>query len=130
MWISPPPELDNQDRAIIATRMDSLNRMPGFRVGDFVIFAGGVTRHISYIWEDAVPGVQTSDGGSFFLGEGWVSFSGSLYVCVPGDTLTDTGETRKGSVWIAHHNYLCAGSSVTSYEDFRVFRCSREAPKY
>jgi hypothetical protein len=132
MMYGIPPELDDQDREIIAARMAALSERPGYRVGDYVEFADGVTRRISYVWdwEGEPPGVQTSDGGSWHLGNGSVSFSGSLYVSVPGDSLTDTGSTRKGSVWIEHHGYLCAGSAVYSSEDFRVFRCPLDAPRY
>ncbi len=76
------PELDDRDHAIIASRLAAFDEEPDVRVGDYVDFADGVSRRVSHVfpreWGDDY-GVQTSDGGSFYLDEGFVSFSGSLY---------------------------------------------------
>jgi hypothetical protein len=127
--------LDERDGATVAERMARLDERSGPRVGDFLRFANGVERRISHYWgaEPDVPGwragVQTSDGGSWHLGEGGCSFSGGLYPLVALDTLTDTGETRNGSAWIFHHGHRCAGGGVDFLAPFRVFTCSEEAPR-
>src|SRR5262245_11223582 len=93
-----PPEMDDRDRAILAERVEALNAIDGPRVGDFVKFPGDITRRISYIWGDESEldwyRIQTSNGGSWYLGKGYVSFSGSLYVGVPGTSFYATDETR------------------------------------
>src|SRR5438309_10692209 len=103
-----PPTFDERDEAILCERTEALNKRDGPRIGDFVIFADGIERRISYIWGfenqdgfwSARPdSVQTSDGGSYYLGEGYVSMSGSLYTSVPIGTLADTGERKAGQVW-------------------------------
>lgn len=119
------PTFDARDADILAARLTLLNAVPGPRVGDYVEFADGATRRISYNWGD---GLQTSDGGSFYLGEGFASFSGSLYGCVPPESLTRTDETRPGRVWFFHHGYSGAGMGVDSEPLFRVYRCSLPAP--
>jgi hypothetical protein len=121
--------IDERDRDMITRRMEALNAVPGPRVGDFVEFPGDITRRISYIWPDEPASVQTSRGGSYYLGNGYVSMSGSLYVGVPAWTLTDTGETRDGAVWVFHHDYHTGGNGVGAMVPFRVFRCSVEAPR-
>ena len=61
---------------------------------------------------ELVASIQTSDGGSFYLGDGYCAFSGSLYDGIPADTLTLTGETREGRVWWFHHDYHTAHNGV------------------
>lgn len=82
-------DLDDRDKALLAARVAAFDPTGGPRVGDFVEFIGGVTRQISYVW----PGsFQTEKAGRFYLGPGYMSFSGSLYGAVPTETLTLTDE--------------------------------------
>jgi hypothetical protein len=118
-------EIDERDREMIARRMEKLNAIPGPRVGDFVEFPGDITRRISYIWPEAA---QISKGGSYYLGDGYVSMSGSLYTGVPLETLTDTGQVRDGAVWVFHHDWHTAHNGVDTLVAFRVFHCSADAP--
>jgi hypothetical protein len=86
--------LDDRDKAILAARVAAFDPTEGPRVGDYVCFADGVTRRISYVWPDDI---QTSDDGSFYLGKGYMSFSGVLYTHMPTETLTLTKGTRDAS---------------------------------
>lgn len=118
-------EPDARDRRIIGERMGALLERKGPRVGDFVDFADGTQRRISYLWPD---GAQTSDGGSYYLGRGYVSMSGALHPCVPLESLEPTGELRAGWVWIFHHDHHTAHNGVDARVSFRVFRCAQEPP--
>lgn len=117
--------LDPQDQKILEERQAALDQKSGPRVGDWVEFADGVTRRISYLWPE---GVQTSDGGSFYLDRGSVSMSGSLYPTVPRESLTRTERSRPGSAWFFHHDYSAAGNSVEVSFPFRVYGCDLPAP--
>lgn len=117
------PQLDDRDRDLFTARAESYDRIGGPRVGDYVEFADGVIRRVSHVWDD---GVQTSDGGSFYLGNGYISFSGGLYPSIPFSSLTDTGEKRNGSVWLFHHDWARAHNGVHSEISFRVFKADRE----
>lgn len=117
--------LDPRDRRILDARKASLDGQPGPRVGDYVVFSDGVTRRISYNWGDAV---QTSDGGSWYLGDGYCSFSGSLYSSVPIASLTQLPEERDGSAWFFHHDYPAAHNGVDVEIPFRVYSCTEIAP--
>lgn len=114
-------ELDERDRVILDERTAALDKHPGIRVGDFVRFADGATRRVSYLWPH---GAQTSDGGSYYLGHGYVSMSGSLYSPVKLDTLTLTRETRPGAVWFFHHDHFTAHNGVHANIPFRLYECS------
>lgn len=125
------PKYDERDRAIVASRTALLDEVPGPREGDYVRFADGTERRVSHVWpaDWGSNTIQTSDGGSWYLGNGYCSFSGSLYTGVPPESLTLTDETRAGSVWIFHHDYACAGNGVPVSIPFRVYQCSHEATR-
>jgi hypothetical protein len=124
--------LDERDRQIIWERRHSIELIDGPRCGDYVDFADGITRRVSYIWRDEhgqAFNVQTSDGGWYYLGNGYVSMSGSLYNGVKPETLTDTGEVRPGSAWIFHHDHHTRDNGVDITIPFRVYRCTENAPR-
>lgn len=116
-------KLDEWDRAILDERVAAFDARTEVRTDDFVRHADGVLRQVAYIWGDDGP-VQTCDGGSFYLGNGYVSMSGSLYRGVPMDTLTPTEETRPGAVWFFHHDWHTAHNGVHVQITFRVWECS------
>jgi hypothetical protein len=126
------PQFDHHDAEILEERVTKLNKRSGPRVGDFVRFPNGTVHRFSYIWdfEDGSDILaQTADDGSFYLTEcGGVSFSGSLYRGVPGESLTRTDEKRNGEVWFFHHNSAGAGCGVHAFVEFRVYETSEEAP--
>lgn len=134
-WQGKPLADSNVERnaAILASRMTELDRLPGPRVGDYVEFADGKVRRVSHAWEWQADGplgsYQTSDSGSWYLGNGYVSFSGGLYCGVPGSTLTVTKEKRLGRVWFFRNNWAEAHNGVETEADFRVYKCSEVAPK-
>lgn len=127
--MSATQTLDQRDVSIVAERMAALDAKPGPRVGDFVRFSDGTLRRISYRWTDGAGwdgGCQTSDGGSYYLGNGYVSMSGSLHPAVPTEQLTPTGERRDGSVWIFHHDIRQAHNGVDVSVPFRVYEFDGE----
>lgn len=135
------PEFDEHDQAILTARQTMLDKLNHPRVGDWVDFANGVSRRISHIWphdhtRDTATkglhpkdGLQTShDGYGYYLGEGYISFSGSLYRSVEARTLTLTEEKRNGRVWFFHHNHAQAHNGVETTIPFRVYKCNLPAP--
>jgi hypothetical protein len=118
-------QLDTRDLTILSQRAGAYAAQSGPRIGDYVDFADGVTRQISHIWDLLpVPSIQTSDGGSFYLGDGYCSFSGGLHPGIPADTLNLTEETREGQVWFFHHNYTTAHNGIDVVIPFCVYRCT------
>jgi hypothetical protein len=125
-------QADERDAAIVAERMARLDTRDEPRVGDYVRFADGTLRRVSYHWRDDEGwdgGCQTSDGGSFYLGNAGCSFSGSLYSCVPTESLKLTSERLPGPVWIFHHDQHRAHNGVTFMPDFRVYDCPHDPPR-
>lgn len=114
--------LDDRNLEILRRNLEALDKHDGPRVGDFVEFADGVVRRFSHDWDEY--GLQTSDGGSWHLGNGFLSFSGSLHPTVSRETLTRADEIRSGSAWIWHHDWSGASRGVDVTIPLRVFRCS------
>ena len=125
------PTIDDRDRALIATRSTALAARATPQVGDFVDFTNGITRRISHLWTHwSPPDIQTSDNGSFYLGNQGCSFSGGLYPAIPAELFTPTEERRDGSAWLFHHDSATAHNGVYFTVPFRVWRCAREAETY
>lgn len=100
--------------------MEALNRHNGPRVGDFLIRPDGKPDRFTHLWDDHI---QTGGiGGSFYIGQGYISYSGGLE---PGVKLADLhrvdGESKMGSVWFFHKGHMRAHNSVSYLVPFRVF---------
>ena len=123
--------LDELDRQLLKSRCESLNADEEIHEGDYVRFADGVERRVSFVtpseWLPDIDSVQTSEGGSWYLGDGYCSFSGSLHLGVRRETLTLTEETKLGRVWFFHHDHARASNGVEVAIPFRVYVCSEAA---
>jgi hypothetical protein len=80
---------------------------------------GGELERFSHDWGD---GLQTSPGGSWYMGEGYVSFSGGLNPTIPIERIERTEETRDGCFWLFHHNFWGTGRGVDFRAPCRVYR--------
>jgi hypothetical protein len=130
----PITKLDQLNHEIVSRRLiqfDARSKSP--RQGDYVDFADGISRRVSHVydeeWGEEYAGVQTSDGGSWYFGGAFCSFSGALYGVAKMNTLTLTDEKRLGLVWIFHHDWHTAGGAVNVNIPFRVYKCSINAPR-
>ena len=123
--------LDKIDSKILKARQAAFlrRRRREPKQGDFVRFADGVLRRIAHVWTDSngdVVSVQTSysNDSSFYLGLGYMEFSGSLYPGVPPETLKRTKERMPGSCWFFHHDFARAHNGVYVKVDCPVWECS------
>ena len=103
-------------------------------VGDFVVFPdpsrpGGVREErIAHDYGDDVGAVQTAPGGSFYLGDGYASFSGALNPTIPTAALTPTGEVRSGRSWFFSGDYVRADNGIDVRAPCRVYRYEGKPP--
>lgn len=109
---------DERDEIILRERVATWNRGEGPRVGDFIMFSDGVLHRFSHDWGD---GLQTSLGGSFYLGHGSMSFSGGLDPSIPKHALLNSGRTRPGSAWFFHCDSPRAYSAIYVEVACRVY---------
>lgn len=120
-------DLDERDAQILRIRQDAYNRRPGPKVGDFIRYNDGTMRRISYVWrneQNAPESIQNSDGGSFYLGDGYMDFSGALNPGIPAETLSYKGEKKVGRAWFFHHDYACADNGIDVPVIVSVWDCT------
>jgi len=123
--------LDERDLKILVVRKRALRRKKAIKSGDFVVFTDGTTRRVSHVWKDSKNRpefIQTSDGGdmSFYLGEGYMSFSGGLHPSLPASLFTKTDEFRDGYCWFFHHDYATAHNGVHATVPCPVWTCNSQ----
>ena len=116
---SQPVNPDDRDQKIAEERIKSFNAREGPRVGDFVILPDGHYQRFAHEWPDQM---QTCDCGSFHLGEGYVSMSGSLDPGYKKDKLELTGEIHIGRFWFFHHGYMTAHNGIGLEMTCRTYR--------
>jgi hypothetical protein len=112
-------EPDEIDHEIATKRIEAYDNCDKPRVGDFVIMPDGKYERFSYAWND---GIQTCHEGSFYLGNGYASMSGSLNPCVPYEKLERTDKKKIGNFWFFHHDYHTSHNGIGVQIVCRVYR--------
>jgi len=113
---------EDVNESILEKRMEMYNEKSGPRVGDWLVKkVKGEDKYyrFSHNYGDSL---QISDGGSFYLGEGYISFSGSLEPSIPLEKMEDTGEKKLGQVWFFKNDIKQAENGITLETEFRVYR--------
>lgn len=117
--------LDDRNMTLVRECLTAFDANLEPRVGDFIEFTDGVVRRFTHRWPE---GLQTTDerfgGPSFYLGDGYCSYSGSLRPWVRLETLTRKDETRLGWVWFFHHGSMGAHRGVDVQIPLRVYACT------
>ena len=131
--------LDERDEKILIERQAALNaRSAAIKSGDFVRFADGKILQVSHVWldgNDQPEAVQTSvshghKDSSFYLGQGYMSFSGGLFSSIPASKFIRTREAMVSGAWFFHHDYACAGGGKQVQVILPVWECSEQSPSY
>ena len=120
--------LDERDQAYLREATAARAAMVEPLQGDVIRFADGTERRISHVWPDSI---QSATGGSYhFARSGHMSYSGSLFVGVPADSLTLTDETAQVPAWFFHHGWAKAHNGVNVVATVRVWQSSADAPQH
>lgn len=129
---STDERFDDRDAGILIERRSMLFSQPFQPAqGDWIEFACGTVRRISHVWLDdngRPKSIQSSTGGSWYLGRGYISHSGGLFTGVPASTLAPTDQRRDAPIWFFHHDQHRAHNGVHAKVPVRVWKCSQEAP--
>lgn len=113
---------DPKNAEILADRVTLRDAIDGPRVGDFIITLDGTLKRFTYEWNDGLQTTWKGTGGSFYLGEGYVSFSGGLNPSIPFENIEATDETRNGSFWFFDLDIRGAGRGVDVETPCRVYK--------
>jgi len=119
-------QLDEQDLKILDIRIKEYDKLLGPRVGDFVRFPNDELRRFTHDWDKDIQTTCASkhpchEDQSFYLGEGYTQFSGSLDKAILKNKLILTNEIKEGHFWFFHHHEVCAYNSVSVSAPCRVF---------
>ena len=118
----PNAHLDDRDSVLLRDRSIVLRRREGVRVGDFIRMKDGSERRITYHWGDSVQTTDHGKSGSFYLGDGYIAFSGGMDSAIPLDRLRLIHHiSRLERVWFFHHDQWRAHNGVDGWLDFPVY---------
>lgn len=116
-------EFDQRDGEILQDRLAKWSSGKGPRVGDWCIMLDGTVRRFSHDWGDQIQTTHPEFGiGSFFFGNGYMSYSGSLDSAIAKNLLVDTGEEKDGRAWFFHHDFWGAHRGVEFNIPCKVYR--------
>jgi len=107
---------------ILQSRECEYNKIEGARVGDYLLLPYGIYTRFTHKWEEANK-IQT--GGlqeSFYLGNGYISYSGGLDNGIKLNEIERIDEMKPGYVWFFDNDRQGAGRGVSFEMNFRVFK--------
>lgn len=122
------PHLDHQDLILLIGHLAEWYLRDGTpRVGDLVRFNDSDTLHrCAHRWGDEY--MQTAPGGSYHLGDGYMSMSGSLDGSIPLGEFVDTQQPTVTTAWIWHHDRMQAHNGLPVQVYARVYAVDRPTP--
>lgn len=121
------PHLDHKDLILLIGHLAAWDLIEKPRVGDLVKFTGSDAYHrIAHKWDD---GYQTAPGGSYHLGDGYMSMSGGLDRSIPIEEFVDTHNRDVTSAWMWHHDRMEAHNGVNVRVFARIYSIDREGPR-
>lgn len=132
MWFKPMYHRKNaesetlpENLKILKRRVRQLNKIKTPRVGDFIIMNDGSVRRFAHNWDN---GLQPSASfGSFYLGNGYISYSGALDPTIPNEDIIETRKKRAGLVWFFSRNRQGADRGIHYKIKFRVYKQRTES---
>lgn len=113
--------LDERNVSILAQRQARLDTRTGIGIGDFVM-DGKKALRVAHHWGDSIQLTSGEFGGSFYLGDTHVEFSGGLDSAIPIERFKSTDERRGGPVWFFSQNSARAHNGYETTAVFRVWR--------
>ena len=124
--------LDPQDQLILIERQAMFTARTEPKQGDFIRFADGSIKRIARVWHDEngnaehiQPTTGNGNGISFYIGEGYMSFSGGLDSGIDAAKFTRTNETMEGRAWFFHHDWAKAHNGIEVVITCPVWECAK-----
>jgi len=122
--------LDERDQTIFEERQAAFMARTEPKQGDFIRFRNGTIKRIAHVWTDqegraeSIQPTMYKGDSSFYLGEGYMSFSGSLNSGIDASRFTRTNETMLGAAWFFHHDLARASNGVSVQVTCPVWYCN------
>lgn len=118
--------VSDKDKAILSHRIALYDQQQGPRVGDFVK-VNGTYQRFTHKWDESIQAGASECNVGFYLGDGYISYSGGLNSGAMLNDLKQTDEVKTGAVWFFHENNWVAHNGVEMEMPFRVFELKEGA---
>lgn len=113
--------MTQQDQEILESRIKRWDLKKGPRVGDFVKMLDGTLRRFTHSWGDRIQTTCKGILGLFYLGDGYVSYSGGLDPSILKINLKLDLHKVEGRFWFFHNNQHQAYCSIEVMAYCRIF---------
>lgn len=111
---------------ILEECMSAFNQLDGPRVGDFLLMPNGKFTRFTHKWDDHMQtGGHTQS--QYYLGPGYLSYSGGLDPGIKIKEIELTEMTKNGKVWFFSEGHAGADNDVSYMVQFRVYTCKPDA---
>lgn len=109
-----------KNEQILQARIAAFNQINGARVGDYLKLPYGLITRFTHAWDDTIQAGGYA-GSAYYLGNGYISYSGGLNSGAKKCDIIPTEETKQGQVWFFDGDISGAHRGVDFVMDFRVF---------
>ena len=123
-------KLDERDQKIMDERQAAFLARTEPKQGDFIRFKDGTVKRIAHVWTDEngkathIQPTMYNGDSSFYMGEGYMSFSGSLNPSIDAAKFTRTNEIMQGWAWFFHHDFATAHNGIDVLVNCPVWECA------
>jgi len=111
--------LNDKNKAILAEKEKAFDAIPGPRIGDFYINENNYSR-FTHDWGDSIQSQYENINGSFYLGNGYVSYSGGLSPAISKVDLELTNGVKEGVFWFFNENMAMANNGIKVWLNCRL----------
>jgi hypothetical protein len=120
------PDILKKNSDLLRRKAKVFNKIKSVRVGDYLEYSPGAFTRFTHKWDDSIQ-TGGSSGSSYFLGDGYLSYSGSLDDGVKITDVILTKKKKKGSVWFFSEDLSGGGRGVHYIMNFRVYKLKKNA---
>ena len=121
--------LDERDTEIVNARQAAFLARKAPKQGDVIHFSDGKYARMAHVWEDGIQPTISINSGSFYLGDGYMEYSGGLEPAIPMDKFHRTSQTMNAPAWIFHHGHVTAHNGIDVTVKCQVWECDAPAPE-
>ncbi len=121
--------MNERDKQILAIRQAAFITRTAAKAGDVIRFNDGKLARMAHVWDDCIQPTIHINSGSFYVGEGYMSYSGGLESSIPMDKFTRTNETIPARAWFFHNDWAQAHNGIDVMIDCPVWECDAPAPE-
>jgi hypothetical protein len=121
--------ISDKNAAILKERQAAFLARTQPKRGDVIRHSDGKLSRMSHVWDDGVQTTISINSGSFYLGDGYMEYSGGLESSIPMDKFTRTNETMPAPAWFFSNGEVKAHNGIDVMVNCPVWECDAPAPE-